>query len=280
MQVSVRRLTSWSNIHEYSQSGWIYRGQKDSVWDLVSSIERCFDRQDIGTQLRMKVEAELLRQFKRTFHHYSNRLPPEYCVLEWLSLMQHYGAPTRLLDFSYSIYVAAYFAVEEADSDSAIWAISDTWTLNETIRKLEALKKDNAAQLKSRFSETTESIINGLFLNEPFARCVCAVNPFRLNDRLRIQKGVFLMPGDLCSSFDANLKSMAGYDDSVNCVKLIIPKDLRTEAIRSLFDMNISRTNLFPGLDGFARSLAVYHPAINPDVWKEDMIREPFLKGP
>ena len=33
--------------------------------------------------------------------------------LEWLALMQHYGTPTRLLDFTRSPYVACYFALEE-----------------------------------------------------------------------------------------------------------------------------------------------------------------------
>ena len=45
--------------------------------------------------------------------------------MEWLSLMRHYGIPTRLLDWTHSFLVAAYFAVDDADKarDCAIWAL-------------------------------------------------------------------------------------------------------------------------------------------------------------
>jgi len=47
--------------------------------------------------------------------------------------MQHHGAPTRLLDFSYSIYVAAYSAMESADGDSALWAVDGLWAMDQGI---------------------------------------------------------------------------------------------------------------------------------------------------
>lgn len=43
--------------------------------------------------------------------------------------MHHHGAPTRLLDFTYSIYVATYFAAENAERDAAVWAIDGRWAL-------------------------------------------------------------------------------------------------------------------------------------------------------
>ena len=42
---------------------------------------------------------------------------------QWLALMQHHGAPTRLLDFTWSPYVAAFLALERAVDDAAVWAI-------------------------------------------------------------------------------------------------------------------------------------------------------------
>jgi hypothetical protein len=49
---------------------------------------------------------------------------PNNDEIEWLALMQHHGAPTRLLDFTWSPYVAAFFALERATEDAAVWAIN------------------------------------------------------------------------------------------------------------------------------------------------------------
>ena len=60
---------------------------------------------------------------------YGVDLPVDGETDEWLALMRHHGAPTRLLDFTYSPYVAAYFAFEDAEPrDSvAIWAVNTSW---------------------------------------------------------------------------------------------------------------------------------------------------------
>ena len=63
----------------------------------------------VGRTKRAAVEIRLSREFRRAYHDYATHIPSQGSVIEWLALMQHHGAPTRLLDFSYSVYVAAYF---------------------------------------------------------------------------------------------------------------------------------------------------------------------------
>jgi hypothetical protein len=82
-----------------------------------------------------------------------------------------------------------------------------------------------------------------------------------------MQKGIFLIPGDIEKTFMDNLEAMPGYDIAENVLKLIIPRCNRNEFLKHLFDMNISHTILFPGLDGFARSLGVYTPAYTAKPW-------------
>src|SRR5262249_11528660 len=82
-------------------------------------------------------------------------------------------------------------------------------------------------------------------------------NPLLLNERLTTQQGVFLCPADLRFSFVDNLKAMNASDSKDNILKLSLKLD-RGEAIKfalNLKNMNLGFAALFPGLDGFARSI-------------------------
>lgn len=260
------RLKSWAEIDQYARPGWIYRGQSSCESSLMTSLERCCMREKLVGSKRSLMEQKLLRQFRRAYHHYSSHVPSPSHTLEWLSLMQHHGAPTRLLDFTYSIYVAAYFALEgarekeEDEQDRAVWLLNFNWALDESIALMKNAGKDKADMLKEFYEETHMAIVPDFFFKAPSVPSVCPQNPFRLAERLRIQKGVFVIPGSIELPFEENVRAMPGYNVAENFVKLIIPHGVRREALRRLFDMNISRTSLFPGLDGFSQALGVYDP--------------------
>jgi hypothetical protein len=128
--------------------------------------------------------------------------------------------------------------------------------------------KQDPDVLKAVKDETHMAVVPDFFLGEPAVPCACPQNPFRLNERLRIQKGVFLVPGSIELPFEENLTAMTGHD-SGNVRKLIIPLVDRRKALPQLFEMNISQTSLFPGLDGYARSLRVYDPEYELKPWSE-----------
>jgi len=259
-------LANWDEIHGYARrerSDWLYRGQKVASWNLQTSLERCCDRQDVAAAKRLEVEAELFREFRRAYHQYAHHVPQSDAALEWRSLMQHHGAPSRLLDFTYSIYVAAYFALEAADQDCAVWAVNAPWAKRRSVAAMKDAAKSDAAKLEDPVTEGHERIIQSLLFSSPFVRAACPLNPFRLNERLRLQRGAFLVPGDISVSFMDNLEAMAARDETPNVVRLVIPVGMRGQALRQLFQMNISRTSLFPGLDGYARSLGIYHPVFD-----------------
>ena len=95
-----------------------FRGHGDAPQLLHASIERVASKPGIA-------EEYVEREFKRRAHHYLADLPSEDEDLERLALMQHYGAPTRLLDWTRSAYVAAFFAADGASSPNAfaVWAV-------------------------------------------------------------------------------------------------------------------------------------------------------------
>lgn len=75
------------------------------------------------------------------------------------------------------------------------------------------------------------------------------------------------MPGDVTTTFANNLTAPPGHDDPSCLVQIVIPHAPRAPALKQLFSMNVSRTSLFPGLDGFAQSLGIYHSAFDPMKW-------------
>ena len=98
---------------------------------------------------------------------------------------------------------------------------------------------------------------------EPYVPAAWPINAFRLNERLRIQQGAFLIPGDISKPFLENLEALPNHDHRDNVIKIVIPFTERRTALKHLFQMGISRTTLFPGLDGFADSLSIYHPVVD-----------------
>jgi hypothetical protein len=222
------------------------------------------ERESVNPKDRPSFEKELVRQFRRTYHQYSVHVPDDSNILEWLSLMQHHGAPTRLLDFTYSLYVALYFALENCvAAKCVVWAIDGKWAMDESIRLMASAGKENPSFLKKRYEESDMGAIAPFFFEYPYVRCACPQNPFRLNERLAIQKGVFLIQGSIATPFLKNLRAMTDHSKPKNVRKLEIPKASRRDFLQRLFDMNITRTSLFPGLDGYAQSLGVYHPAFH-----------------
>lgn len=255
------------DLYQYQRKGWLFRGQRNSEKELSSTLERACYNYGRDIKEAEDVENVLLREFRRKYHHYSMHIPNSKYTLEWFSLMRHYGAPTRLLDFTYSVYVAAYFALEEVlapdevDKGYAVWAINFDWATKES-RNLFAKKSKEYQFLTKPIEDEKEKVeaFEKIFRRKrPFV-LACPQNPFRLNERLTIQKGIFMCPGDVTKTFEKNLCSLQGWKDKKNIVEIIIPERLRREALAKLSDMNISRATLFPGLDGFAQSLKVSLP--------------------
>jgi hypothetical protein len=85
--------------------------------------------------------------------------------------------------------------------------------------------------------------------------CVAPIQPFRMNERLTIQQGLFLCPAKVGSTFEENLEAIGIASTKIE--KLLFPVNLREEILAELNKMNITRASLFPGIDGFAQSLAV-----------------------
>lgn len=217
---------------------------------------RCIDGQS--------AEKYLLAQFKRAAHHFleASMVPNNKDTLQWLALMQHYGAPTRLLDFTRSPYVACFFALEKAntnsksDSKRAIWAIDTTWLIKTSLSRIKSLNGQRDL--------TCRNLLDSDFISEHFddffvkkrLSIILPIMPPRSNPRLLVQQGLFLCPGAIKECFQQVLLSYRDAEDMQKSVhKIVIDGRIRHEVLSELHFMNISRMSLFPDLEGFATSL-------------------------
>ena len=156
-----------------------------------------------------KLEIDIIIEFVRRYNLYAiEPAPRPGDTLEWLALMRHHGAPTRLLDFTFSFQIAAYFALEEPRGNPSVYAVNKTW-LTKSVRAWAEQSGNDSLQALVRLGRVRAGeAFRQLFLNQK-SLFVCPISPFRLNQRLTVQKGIFLCPGDVRHSFHDNSKRLA-----------------------------------------------------------------------
>jgi hypothetical protein len=253
--VLTSKAKSWDDCLRWIaglKGSWYFRGQREAAWGLDTSLDRGVWR---GTKTgymhldRKAAMKELLFRFKQDAHNFLTHVPAPLDIASWYALMQHFGAPTPLLDCTESPYVGLYFALEEKASarrkrehepHSAIWAIDADW--------LEAKKKES---LKADVFSYDDLLDNE-------APLIIKINPLMSNPRLFAQQGLFLCRLFAQASFADMLMTMMIHPkltDRPVIRKLEIGSSLRTEFLKKLRTMNIHRASLFPGLDGLGALL-------------------------
>lgn len=114
------------NDSVFPEKRFVFRGQRNPNWPLKSSFDRMFGYLDY--KKREQIENELKSNFKKYCSELMEKdVFDKYNDVEILTLGQHYGLPTRLLDWTYSIYIAAFFSFANNKSDEddycSIWII-------------------------------------------------------------------------------------------------------------------------------------------------------------
>jgi hypothetical protein len=247
----------------------LFRGQSNSDWRLTTGFERCLGLVSSFAYLKaLDKEATILEEFRRFAALDLPLLPPEVHSLEWLALLQHYGGPTRLLDVTTSVYVAAYFATDGASHDAAIWMIGarEVPPSPSSSRKHEAPEDERADWLAEQHKP-----------GKAREHGVVEFVPRFGNVRLRNQRARFLVAKDIGQSFEENLRKtldLPGHDvplrnrsldelkrerfRDIRLIKVVIPGAGVRQLERELDQMGINSASLFPGLDGFGKSLRTH----------------------
>jgi FRG domain len=244
------QVSSWNELRdvleEVASAGWAFRGQADATWPLESSLGR-YLKTFGGRSDWLSREAKILHAFKRKAHLLLSRTPEAAETLEWLALMQHHGAPTRLLDFTWSPYVAAFFALERATADAAIWAIAS----GPKVPNYRGFAISALLNKVMRFDVPLPKSESRLFANWTKIPAAVMGEPVLMNQRMTTQVGTFIIP---MTRIDIPLESVV---PPSSVFKLTLKThSLRKQTMTRLHNMNINNATLFPGVDGLARSLA------------------------
>jgi hypothetical protein len=235
---------AWKADLSRYRSDFAFRGLSDASYELKNSLLR-------NSGHHPEFEYHLLRNFRK----YARTAEPNQTSTQWRSLVlaQHHGLPTRLLDWTYSPFVAMHFATantEKFDTDGVIW-LADFVQINrltpdplQTILSSEKCNAFTVEMLEESFSSLWRfDEINGpghaIFFEPP-----------SLDDRIVNQFALFSVMTSPTSVFDHWLAQHPALYR-----RLIIPGVLKWEIRDKLDQANITERVLFPGLDGLARWL-------------------------
>jgi hypothetical protein len=210
-----------------SCKGWLFRGQENPDWELQTSLERACRRLGVP---QLEYEQHIVREFQRHAHAYLDRTPKIEDTVEWLALMQHYGAPTRFLDFTSSFWIALHIAYETAENDCAVWALNPDTLGSDSGKDFNEILRKN--------------IYEDLHIEDILYQNV----PFFMNERLAIQKGTFVFSLSRIYSFHQLLvRNQKEYR------KITIDRNLFGRIREKLNAFNCNSRVLLPGIDGYAQ---------------------------
>ncbi len=235
---------SWNSNIQRFRSDYAYRGLGVADWALKTSLAR------LGANFR-ELEAHLLRNFKKYAMQPARAPRSEWT---WLALAQHHGLPTRMLDWTYSPYVALHFAtVEPADYDQdGLIFCANYVRIHETLPK--KLKQILRRERSNAFTaEMLDEVARTLPALERQSRKDFALflEPPSLDQRIVNQFALFSFMSNPQAQFDEWLQEN-GKDLAF---RIVVPAGMKWEVRDKLDQANITERVLFPGLDGLSQWL-------------------------
>jgi FRG domain-containing protein len=235
---------AWNEPLGRYRSAYAFRGLSNAAYDLKTSLMRLG-----GNYARM--ESHLLRNFKK--YAFQDAVSTD-SVWNWLSVAQHHGLPTRLLDWTYSPLAATHFATENLeryDMDGAVWCVDYIETNRLLPRKLRQILDNEGTDVVfsvEMLGEGAKTLAEFEHLeSEPF---VVFLEPPSLDDRIVNQFALF----SLMSSPTARLDQWLIQHPQL-FRKIVIPAAVKWEIRDKLDQINLTERVLFPGLDGLSRWL-------------------------
>jgi hypothetical protein len=241
---------AWSGDLQRFRSPYAFRGLPCAGHPLSTSLVRLAgDRVDAAM-----LEQSLLRNFRKYAHaRASNGVDS---VWHWLALAQHHGLPTRLVDWTYSPFVALHFATANPASygnDGIVWCVNFVEAHGLLPKRLrQMLEREHSDALTVEMLGELDSLrAFDALARDPF---VAFLEPPSLDDRILNQFALFSIVSNPALGLD---EWIAEHADLVR--RVVVPSELKWEVRDKLDQANINERTLFPGLDGLSRWLERYY---------------------
>lgn len=231
------------------ESVW-FRGHEQADWKLIPKLYRPEYRDSSEVEIRQEFQIRSQQLLQ------GGRLPTD--KWEWYFLMQHYGVPTRLLDWTDNPLVALYFALHgptsvdsEPDQDAAVWVLNSWWLNRRSIRGIDGPMLSDWDEAQP-YLPNLEDAFSG---QEVRVRRPVAIDPPHVDRRLAAQGSHFVIFG---TNHDLmRMKAARSKRERTRQIAKIIIRRRAARSITADLDLcGITRPLLFPDLQALGDDIS------------------------
>ena len=260
-EYTVTTVSKYVEIVEQDDVLKWFRGAGNSLHSLIPSLYRHPSCKDVAELIEQ--EYEIIERFKQRsipFVHRPTVLSDDW---DYLFVMQHFGVPTRLLDWTESPFVALYFALTSAKSsfvdgqvvyenDACVWVLRPGAWNNTSLSNVgppEGVFSSKNSELNA-FKPKKDTVLKGTI--------PVAMYGLHNSERIVAQRGAFVIFGNIMNGmeqiFQEPIKNGNYFPDNA-LIKIVFPKEEIPALLNKLSFLGITDSSIFPDLEGLAKEI-------------------------